>query len=83
MQFCALGCLVLVMQGEPQSPAPLLKKAMREYEVNPQRNRYVMERLIGDYFEEEKGKRGGETESYSLNETEKEGAKERVVRTSE
>lgn len=43
-------------------------------EAKPQRDRYVMERLIKDYSEEERGeKRGGETESYSQSETEKEG----------
>lgn len=36
-----------------------------------------MERQIENYFEEERGKRGGETESYSLNETEQEGEKGR------
>lgn len=44
--------------------------------MKPQRDGYVMERLIGDYFEEERGKKkrgGGETESYSKSETEKEG----------
>lgn len=57
-------CLVLVVQCEPQSPTPLLKKAIKkgEDEMNPQRDRYVMERLIEHYFEVEK-KRGGETES--------------------
>lgn len=50
--------------------------------MKPQRDGYVMERLIGDYFEEERGgkKRGGETESYSQSETEKEGRGGGVVR---
>lgn len=74
--LCAPSCLVLVVQCEAQSPATLLKEAMKkgEDEVNPQRDRYVMERLIEHYFEVEREKeRGGETESYSLKETEKEG----------
>lgn len=35
-----------------------------------------MERQIEKYFEEERGKRGGEIESYSLNETEQEGERQ-------
>lgn len=66
MLLCAPSFLALVVQCEPQSPATLLKKAMKkgDDEVNPQRDRYVMERLIVDYSGEERGeKRGGETES--------------------
>lgn len=43
-------------------------------EEHPQRDRYVMERQIKDQFEGGEGKkRGGETESYSLNDREEEG----------
>lgn len=51
-----------------------------EDEVHPQRDCYVIERLIEDYFEEEKGKKRGETESHSLNETEEEGERKKPVR---
>lgn len=44
-------------------------------EKNPQRGCYVMERLIGDYFEEGK-KRGGETESYSYSKWNRGGVRE-------
>lgn len=53
------SCLALVVQCEPESPAPVLKKPTQkgEDEVKPQRVRYVMERLIEDYFEEERGEK--------------------------
>lgn len=51
--LCAPSCLVLVVQCEPQSPEPFLKKG--DGEVSPQRDRYVMERLVEDYFERGEG----------------------------
>ena len=59
------------MQCESQSPAPLLKKATKRGhdEVKPQRDRYVLERLLRTILRRG-GKRGGETESYSKSETE-------------
>lgn len=71
---CAAPCSELPASGRAVWAAvactPPEKKATKKWddEVNPQRDRYVMERL--DYFEVVRGrKRGGETESYSLTET--------------
>lgn len=67
MLVSTLRCLVLVVQCESQSPAPLLKKATKkgEDEVHPQRDCYVIERLIENYFEEEKGKKEEERLSHT------------------
>lgn len=67
--------LVLVVKCEPQPPTPLLKKAAK---VRGWWSEATKRRLCDGEadFEEERGKKkrgGGETESYSKSETEKEG----------
>lgn len=71
--------LVLVVQSEPEPPAAVLQEAMERGHdgVKPQRDRYVMERLIEDYFEEERG--GRKEEERLSHETEEGGERARGV----
>lgn len=58
MLLCApLGALVV--EGEPQPPAPLLEMKQGAYEVHPQRNRYEMRDGLETVLREEREKRGG------------------------